>query len=70
MLVDISVIGISVIVKYVQQVRIIRAFYLLGGGDLLSFSVPRWTEKIAGLGFARGDSSTQADTMKSSVGFV
>ena len=69
MLVGISVIGISVIVKHVQQVRIIRAFCLLGG-DLLRFSVPRWTEKIAGLGFARGESSTQADTMKSSVGFV
>ena len=69
MLVGISVIGISVIVKHVQQVRIIRAFCLLGV-DLLSFSVPRWTEKIAGLGFARGESSTQADTMKSSVGFV
>ena len=70
MLVGISVIGISVIVKHVQQVRIIRAFCLLGGGDLLGFSVPRWTEKIAGLGFAGGESSTQADSMKSSVRFV
>ena len=38
-----------------QHVGIIRAFVCLG--DLLSFSVPRWMEKIAGLWFARREGS-------------
>ena len=44
-----------------QHVGIISAFSV-PGGDLLSFSVPEGTEKIASLWFARGI-STQADTM-------
>ena len=47
----------SVIVKHVQHVETIRAFSLpggSGGGDLLSFSMPGETEKIAGFWFARG----------------
>ena len=48
-------ISISVIVKHVQSIGIIRAFCLLGG-DLLRFSVPRGTEETAGLWFAGGGS--------------
>ena len=45
-------ISIDVIAK---SIRIIRAFYLLGGdGDDLRFSVPGGTEEIAGWWFARG----------------
>ena len=45
---------ISVFVKHVQHVGIIWACSL-PGVDLLSFSVPGGTEKIAGLSFAMGD---------------
>ena len=45
----------SAIVKHVQHVGIIRAFSL-PRGDLLRFSMPGETEKIAGLWFARGGS--------------
>ena len=52
MLVSCSEINVSVIVKYVQHIGIIRAF-CLPEGDLLSFSVPGGTEnKPAGLWFA------------------
>ena len=44
MLVSCSEISISVIVKYVQHIGIIRAF-CLPEGELLSFSVPGGTEK-------------------------
>ena len=44
-----------------KVLQIIRAF-CLPWGDLLSFSRPGGTEKIAGLQFARGV-TTQADTM-------
>ena len=37
-------------------------FVCLGGGDLLSFSLHGGTKKIAGLWFAGGGISTQADT--------
>ena len=40
-------ISVSVIVKYVQSIRIIRVFCIPGG--LLSSSVPGGTEEIAGL---------------------
>ena len=46
-------ISISVIVKHVKQVGIIRAFYLLGG--LIKFFSAFGRQKIAGLWFARGD---------------
>ena len=62
MFVSCSEISISGIGKYVKHVGIIRAF-CLPGGDLLSFSRPGGTEKIAGLWFARGI-STQADTIQ------
>ena len=48
-----SEISISVIVKHVHNIRIIRAFVWLGG--LVKFSSAWATEKIAGLWFARGD---------------
>ena len=52
MLVSCSEISISVIVKYVQHIGIIRAF-CLPEGELLSFSVPGGTEKNPdGLRFA------------------
>ena len=52
MLVSCSEINISVIVKYVQHIGIIRAF-CLPEGDLLSFSAPGGTEKSPdGLRFA------------------
>ena len=35
---------------------------LIPGGDLLSFSVPGETEKIAALWFARGEVSKEVDT--------
>ena len=54
MFVGCSEISISVIVKRVQDVGIIRGF-CLPGGDLLSFSVAGETEKIAGSRFARTD---------------
>ena len=38
-------------------------FPFFAWGDLLRFSVPGETEEIAGLWFARGGTSTQADTM-------
>ena len=41
MYVGCSEIGVSVLVKHVQHVRIIRVFCLPGG---LNFSVPGWTE--------------------------
>ena len=47
-----SEITISVIVKHVQHVGIIRAF-CLHAMDV--FSVPAGTEKIVGLWFAKGD---------------
>ena len=54
MLVCCSEISISVIVKYVQHIGIIRAF-CLPEGDLLSFSVPGGTEnKPAGFGVGGG----------------
>ena len=63
MLAGCSEISISVIVKHVQHIGIIRAFCLPGGGgDLLSFSLHGGTKKIAGLWFAGGGISTQADT--------
>ena len=54
MFVGCSEIIISVIVKRVQDVGIIRGF-CLPGGDLLSFSVAGGTEKIAGSRFPRTD---------------
>ena len=48
MFVGCSEISISVIVKHVQQIGIVRAF-CLPGENLISFSVPEGTEKIAGL---------------------
>ena len=52
---------ISFILNMCKVLQIIRAF-CLPWGDLLSFSRPGGTEKIAGLQFARGV-TTQADTM-------
>ena len=54
-----SKIRISVIVKQVEHIRIVRTFYLPGG--FLNFSVPGGTEKFGGLWL--GVISTQADTM-------
>ena len=48
MFVGCSKISISGIVKHVQHFGMVRAF-CMPGGDLLSFSVPGGTEKIAGL---------------------
>ena len=48
-----SEISISVIVKHVKHVGIVRAFCLLGG--LIKFSSACGRQKIAGLWFARGD---------------
>ena len=48
-----SEISVNGIVKHVQHIEIARAFCLLG--YLLRFSVPKGTEKIAGLWFAWGD---------------
>ena len=47
MLVDCSEISVSVIVKRVQHVAIIKAF-CPPGGTYLSFSLPRRKEKIVG----------------------
>ena len=46
-------ISVSVIVKHVQSIGIIRGFFS-AWGDLVRFSKPRGTEEI-GLWFARGD---------------
>ena len=58
-------ISISVVVKHVQSIGIVRAFCLPGG--LVKILSARGTEEIAGLCFARGGGgggvSTQADTM-------
>ena len=54
MFIGFSKISIGVIVKHLQHIGIIR-FFLSTWVDLLSFSVPGWTEKITGLWFARGD---------------
>ena len=57
-------ISISVTVKHVQSIGNIRAFsFFFAWGDLLRFSMPGETEEVAGLWFARGGTSTQADTM-------
>ena len=56
-----SEISINVIAKHVQHVGIILA-YSLPWADLLSFSAPEGTEKIAGLWFAM-NISTRDDTM-------
>ena len=50
-----SEIGVSVISKYVQHTEITRAL-CLPRGDLLSFSVPGGTEKIAGSYLSRQQS--------------
>ena len=55
-------ININVTVKHVQHVEVILTCSL-PWVDLLSFSVPEGTEKIAGLWFAR-NISTQANTDK------
>ena len=46
-------INVNVTVKHVQHVEVILTCSL-PWADLLSFSVPEGTEKIAGLWFARG----------------
>ena len=55
MFVGCSEISVSVIVKHVQHIGIVRAFFL-PGENLISFSVPEGTEKIAGLWLAKGES--------------
>ena len=52
MFVGFSEISVSIAVKHVQNIGIIRTF-CLPGRDLLSFLVPEGTEKIAGLWFAK-----------------
>ena len=60
MFVDCPEICISITVKHVQHVRIIRAFVCLGG--LTKFSVPGGQKILLDCGLL-GGISTQADTM-------
>ena len=55
MFVGYSEISMSVIVKHVRHIGIVRAF-VLPGVNLINFSVSGGTENIAGLWFAKGES--------------
>lgn len=55
MFVGYSEISMSVIVKHVRHIGIVRAFGL-PGVNLINFSVSGGTENIAGLWFAKGES--------------
>ena len=70
MFVSYSEIKVSVIVKHMQHISIIRAFFLPGWRDLLSFSVPGGAEKIAGLWFAWGDQHLVLQSHRSTMGVI